>query len=212
MPFQNKASIVDIGEVRQKIKQSAAWSGFRYRERVDSTNDWLRRVDNPRPGLVVMAETQTKGRGRRGSTWHSPPGGLWTSFLLKVSEPPRNRLISLEVITALREAVEEFGIQARVVWPNDLYARGKKLGGVLVETCGDLAIVGVGLNVNNDFSEMPKGVSERSVSMKQVLDKPTQLEEVLLCLLDKVTTCLELSVESRSQLSSDQRSQLSDSK
>jgi len=90
-------------------------------------------------GLVVIADQQTAGRGRRGHTWFSPPGsGLYVSVVVAPSrsaDPRRaTMLLTLAAGVALAEAIEAHtGVSIDVKWPNDLYIRNKKLGGILAE-------------------------------------------------------------------------------
>jgi BirA family biotin operon repressor/biotin-[acetyl-CoA-carboxylase] ligase len=111
---------------------------------IDSTNAELMRraVLDPTP-VVLLAETQTAGRGRRGKTWLSPPGdNLYLSLAWPVRAPAG---LSLAVGVACAQALHAAGVQVK--WPNDLVADGRKLGGVLIELAGGIAVIGVGLNV-----------------------------------------------------------------
>jgi BirA family biotin operon repressor/biotin-[acetyl-CoA-carboxylase] ligase len=122
------------------------------KQTVDSTNDEVRRLaEMGMPeGLVVITDRQTQGRGRRGAAWFSPPGeSLAFSVLLRPDPPkalwPRLALVAgLAVAEALEESIPLVGIK----WPNDVWAGGKKIAGILVEAGRDFAVVGIGLNVN----------------------------------------------------------------
>jgi biotin-(acetyl-CoA carboxylase) ligase/REP element-mobilizing transposase RayT/biotin operon repressor len=110
-------------------------------EQTSSTNDVVARMAESQrgEGLVAFAESQTKGRGRRGRAWASPRGkGLWFSVLLRpnlpLSSAPRITVAaSVAVARAIRKACE---LDARIKWPNDVTVNGKKLAGILVETSG----------------------------------------------------------------------------
>src|SRR5207302_1493196 len=87
-------------------------------------------------GEVVIAENQTKGRGRRGHSWISPPGkSLAFSVILRPSLPPaRAPEITLVAAVAIAEAARELGAPAaRIKWPNDVECKGRKLCGLLTE-------------------------------------------------------------------------------
>jgi BirA family biotin operon repressor/biotin-[acetyl-CoA-carboxylase] ligase len=137
------------------------------KETVDSTNDEIRiRAEAGTPeGLIVLAHRQTQGRGRRGAAWFSPPGeSLAFSVLIRPSEPkalwPRLALVAgLSVAEALEEHVPLVGIK----WPNDVWVRGKKIAGILVEAGKDFAVIGIGLNVNT--LTFPAEVSETATSL-----------------------------------------------
>jgi BirA family biotin operon repressor/biotin-[acetyl-CoA-carboxylase] ligase len=114
---------------------------YRYFGVVTSTQDLLRAWKDAPIGAVVLAESQTQGRGRRGRNWESPQGNLYFSVLL---ENTRDPLLPLRAGLALAEATQ-VGL---LKWPNDLLAPdGRKLGGVLIEAENERAFLGVGLNV-----------------------------------------------------------------
>ncbi|HVE74957.1 MAG TPA: biotin--[acetyl-CoA-carboxylase] ligase [Mycobacteriales bacterium] len=108
------------------------------------------------PGLVIVAETQSAGRGRLDRTWVSPPrAGLTFSALVEVVGSPTwlPLLAGVAVASALRSHA---GIVATLKWPNDVLVDGRKVGGILSElatpTC---AVLGVGLNVSTTAAELP---------------------------------------------------------
>ncbi len=124
-----------------------------WREKVSSTNDELREfaLQGMAEGLVLIAEEQTAGRGRRGAVWISPKGeNLSFSVLLRPVEPKAlwHRL-SLAAGLAVAEALEKFVRQAEIKWPNDVKVSGNKIAGILVEAGADFVIVGIGINVNS---------------------------------------------------------------
>jgi len=137
------------------------------RETSTSTNDDLRKLatDGAPEGLVLLALDQTQGRGRRGAAWFSKPGeSLAFSILVRPEEPkslwPR---LALAAGAAVAEAVESFGVEAGIKWPNDVWVRGLKIAGILVEAGKDFAIVGIGLNVG--CREFPGEVAEIATSL-----------------------------------------------
>lgn len=118
-------------------------------ETVDSTNEWLKRAPHAAHGTVVVAERQTRGRGRRGAAWSSEPGsGLTVSVGLRPEVAkslwPR---FSLLAGLAVAQALERLGIEAGIKWPNDVWIGGRKVAGILVEALDQTVIVGIGLNV-----------------------------------------------------------------
>ncbi len=127
------------------------------RESVESTNDEVRKLAcaGAADGLIVLAERQTAGRGRRGAAWFSPPGeSLAFSILVRPDEPkshwPR---LALATGLAVAEAIEGFHLHPGIKWPNDVWISGRKVAGILVEAGADFAVVGIGLNVNSrEFS------------------------------------------------------------
>jgi BirA family transcriptional regulator, biotin operon repressor / biotin---[acetyl-CoA-carboxylase] ligase len=107
-------------------------------------------------GTTVVAEEQLEGRGTRGRTWHSPPGGLWCSVLYRDAKESGLEFLSLRVGLAVAAAIESVlpGQRLGLKWPNDLMLGERKVGGVLCEARWHGAIlgwvaVGVGINVVN---------------------------------------------------------------
>lgn len=138
----------------------------------------LVRAGQPLPVLVV-ADRQTAGRGRRGRRWTSAsPSGLW--FTVAHSFPAAGALplrIGLAVARAL-ESVEP-GIRVQVKWPNDLLIAGGKLGGVLCERVSDAALVGVGLNLNHPQDALPTAPGLRATSIAAEVGRPVSRGRVL---------------------------------
>lgn len=144
---------------------------------VDSTNAELRRRaerDPLGPGTVVVAASQTAGRGRLGRSWYSPPGlGLYLSVLLRPEGAPdlapRLTLVgALAVCTTCRDL---HGVDAGIKWPNDVLAAGRKIAGILAEAravgarAGDL-VLGVGVNANHTPKDFPEALRERATSLR----------------------------------------------
>ena len=112
-----------------------------------------RERDNP-DGIVVIADTQTGGKGRLGRRWISPPGvNLYFTVLFKPPFLPKEAsIITLMAAVAVARAVREYaGLNARIKWPNDIMINGKKMGGILTEMKTDggrISILGVGIGIN----------------------------------------------------------------
>jgi BirA family biotin operon repressor/biotin-[acetyl-CoA-carboxylase] ligase len=124
-----------------------------WRESVGSTNDELRKLaeQGMAEGLVLVADEQTAGRGRRGATWISPKAeNLAFSILLKPNAPKVlwHRL-SLVTGLAVAEALENYVPLAEIKWPNDIKVGGKKIAGILVEAGKNFVIIGIGININS---------------------------------------------------------------
>ena len=124
------------------------FSDVRWFAEVDSTNRLAAELvrAGAGDGLVVGADHQTAGRGRRGRTWESRPG---SSLLVSVVLRPVPELVTLAVGVAAAEACEAVaGVPVRLKWPNDVMGAGGKLGGILCELVGDAVVVGLGLNLS----------------------------------------------------------------
>lgn len=116
-------------------------------------------------GTGLAARAQTAGRGRRGHKWDSTAGNLLLSIVLRPRVDPA-KYSGLAAVSGLAvlEALEAQGLANEIglKWPNDLVARGRKLGGILVEAARDnegkpFAVCGIGVNVNYVPSEVPDG-------------------------------------------------------
>lgn len=136
---------------------------FRCFDTLGSTNDaalaWL--MDDPPPGMAfVTTGHQQRGRGRMGRTWTTTPGGALTvSFLVRAGPEALTRLPLLGALSVC-EALADFGIAGSIKWPNDVQVAGRKVAGVLAEASwvgADLrgAVIGIGVNVREDFSATP---------------------------------------------------------
>ncbi|MDD3243917.1 MAG: biotin--[acetyl-CoA-carboxylase] ligase [Eubacteriales bacterium] len=149
---------------------------------VDSTNAEAKRrcIDGRGAGLLVAADTQSAGRGRKGRTWVSAPGqGLWMSLVVKpsidLSEVQKVTLLTAAAVCdALRQC--DAALPLQVKWPNDILLNGKKLCGILCEMISDLdgvhfVILGIGINLHTP----PGGFAP------DIADKATALEEYTAC-------------------------------
>jgi BirA family biotin operon repressor/biotin-[acetyl-CoA-carboxylase] ligase len=145
-------------------------------EETTSTNDVIEKLarDGVKEGVVVFAESQTKGRGRLGRKWMSPTHkGLWFSILLRPElSPQETTQLTVASATALRRAIKNVtGILAEIKWPNDLLIGGKKVVGILTEMSAEVdrvrhVILGIGVDVNQDAAEFPPELRKIATSLK----------------------------------------------
>jgi BirA family biotin operon repressor/biotin-[acetyl-CoA-carboxylase] ligase len=140
---------------------------------VTSTNDeaMARARAGARHGTVVVAEVQTKGRGRGGHLWWSPNGeNLYLSAVLRLPLPPSAAPpLTLAAGVAVCDAAHDLGVEAKLKWPNDVLVGGKKLAGILTETSSrgdrlESVVVGIGLNV--DTREFPPDLLGVATSLR----------------------------------------------
>jgi BirA family biotin operon repressor/biotin-[acetyl-CoA-carboxylase] ligase len=144
----------------------------RHHRRTDSTNARVRELAmaGAPGGLVVTADEQGAGRGRRGHSWFAPPGGalLYSALLRPLGERP---LLPLVVPLAVCAAAESLApVSCRLKWPNDVWIEGRKLAGVLIESRFDRpgeawAVIGVGLNLSIEQPEFPEEIRETATSL-----------------------------------------------
>ncbi|WP_207421821.1 biotin--[acetyl-CoA-carboxylase] ligase [Desertivirga brevis] len=159
-------------------------------ERIDSTNDYLKRElakSTPFPeGTVIMAEEQFAGRGQSQNKWLSLPGlNLTFSILLfPTSISPENQFeLNIAISLATNDVLLPIiGEEVKIKWPNDIYYRNQKIGGILIENSLQgkrmkNSIVGIGLNVNQtEFDPLLTNVS----SLKQITGQNYELKLLLL--------------------------------
>lgn len=162
-------------------------------EETTSTNDVVEKLarDGVKEGVVVFAESQTKGRGRLGRKWMSPPRkGLWFSILLRPElRPQETTQLTVAAATALRRAIiSRTGLQPEIKWPNDILISGKKVAGILTELNAELdrvkhVILGVGVDVNLSAAELPAELRKIATSLRiesgETVSRPELAADIL---------------------------------
>ena len=134
-------------------------------------------------GTLVVAETQTRGKGRLGRAWFSPKyKGIYLSLILKPDILPNQAsVLTLLSAVAACEAIKEVCRQdAQIKWPNDIFLNNKKIGGILTEMAAEtdrvsFVVIGIGLNVNNDKKSLISGAS----SLKEEIGEPVSRLQLL---------------------------------
>jgi len=158
-----KPDLLDADRVSSCLKTKWLGRELRIFDEVSSTNEVALSLARDCPnGTVVLAETQTQGRGRLSRPWASPRGGIWMSLVLKPIMP-LNRVYQINMAASValcRTISSMFGLDGGIKWPNDLLIRELKICGILMEVGAqvdrlDYAVVGLGLNANNDPSGFP---------------------------------------------------------
>jgi BirA family biotin operon repressor/biotin-[acetyl-CoA-carboxylase] ligase len=127
-------------------------------------------------GTLVLAESQTKGRGRLGRSWFSPKyKGIYLSLILRPKIPPSSSpVLTLLAAVSICEAVKKStGLDVQIKWPNDVFICNKKISGILTEMNAEVdkvnfVVIGIGLNVNNDR----KALIAQATSLKEQLGQP----------------------------------------
>ncbi len=153
-----------------------------YLPETGSTNDEARRLaqSGAADGLLVVADYQTAGRGRLQRNWVAPPGSsLLMSLLFRPDLPPfQAQRLTMICGLAVCDAVEaQTGLQMTLKWPNDVVVGGAKVGGILteIEVMGEqlaYGIVGIGLNVGLDPSQLPTDLVVRATSLANEIGRP----------------------------------------
>ena len=145
-------------------------------------------------GTVVVAETQTEGRGRMGRAWHSPKGlNLYFSLVLRPSKPIRDVVwLGLAAAVAVAKTIEQHAdLPARVKWPNDVLVNGRKVAGLLLEQGvqgekTEFLILGIGINLNMREEDFPAELRATATSLRiqggKIFDRVRFFQELLAAL------------------------------
>ncbi|MFH1837742.1 MAG: biotin--[acetyl-CoA-carboxylase] ligase [Candidatus Omnitrophota bacterium] len=161
---------------------------FHY-DTLSSTNDKAYELaeDGEGEGTIIIAETQTNGKGRRGRKWVSPKGdGLYFSIILRPdTEVSEVAAITLVAAISTARAIKNFAdLETKIKWPNDLLLNGRKICGILTEIKAepdkiDFLVLGIGLNVNTTEDKLPpEGTSLREEGKKRI-DRNMMLRALL---------------------------------
>jgi len=171
-------------------------------QQTSSTNDAILQVISPQEaavsspasvteGLVVFAEHQTAGRGQHGNRWESAAGkGLWFSILLRPEIHLSNSgRLTIWAIEAIADVIRtEWNLEPAIKLPNDVQLFGRKVGGVLVEMraqdkAAHIAVVGIGINVNQAREDFPVKLQDEAISMAMAVGRQVDRQNFAVALL-----------------------------
>jgi len=168
-----------IAHVRDRLGRLG--STILYYPAIGSTNDVA--ASHPVEGVVVVADEQTEGRGRRGHAWFSPPAsGLYVSVVLtpgraRVDPARATALLTLAAGVAIAEAVDATtGLAPDLKWPNDLFVGRRKVAGILAESQVDAIILGYGINVGP--MAYPPELADRATSLESELGRAIDRDQL----------------------------------
>lgn len=163
-------------------------------QETSSTNDIVEKLarDGVGEGVVVFAESQSKGRGRLGRKWISPKGqGLWFSVLLRPQLPPVSvTQLTIAAATAVARAIrKQTGLLPEIKWPNDILIDGRKVAGILTELAAELdrvryVIIGIGVDVN--VPEFPAELADAATSLTAVAGRHFVRAEIAAAILEEL--------------------------
>ena len=173
--------MIDIEQIKKSQKTSIFGKYIYYFPEIDSTNNYAQRLahEGAPEGTVIISDYQTEGKGRFDRVWKSSKeSNILMSFVLRPRlEIERVMRITLAVAEIIISSLENFlnktkikNISFSVKWPNDILANGKKIAGILTESSlreKDIVyiIVGIGLNVNQDISELNNELKGTATSL-----------------------------------------------
>lgn len=170
--LQKAPDVLSAAFIRQKLQENGIRLAVKVEKIVDSTNNVLKQyaAEGERHDMVLLAEEQSAGRGRRGRSFYSPEGtGLYLSLLLHPDVGPAEAtLLTTLTAAAAAKAVENIaGEPVQIKWVNDVWLRGKKISGILTEGSASLeegkleyVVVGIGINLYEPLGGFPEGIKE----------------------------------------------------
>ncbi|HEX9020025.1 MAG TPA: biotin--[acetyl-CoA-carboxylase] ligase [Nitrospirota bacterium] len=162
------------GDIKPGLKTRVVGREIKLFSEVASTNTHaMEMASNGAPeGTVVVAETQTGGKGRLGRKWISPRGNLYLSAVLRPNIPTHKApLVTLMGAVAVASALrKQCGVEAGIKWPNDVLIAGKKVSGLLTEMSAEQdrirhIVLGIGVDVNMDMDALPREVRGRTTTL-----------------------------------------------
>lgn len=151
-------------------------------------------------GTVIIADGQEKGRGRMGRRWHSPHGlNLYMSALIRPGMRPADATL-LTILPALSCAMairKTTGLDACIKWPNDLTISGRKTGGILTEMKSgpekiEIAIIGIGININMKREEFPIEIREIATSLSAETGREYSRNDIAVAVLVEIESSFDL--------------------
>lgn len=151
-------------------------------------------------GTIVIAEKQTRGRGRKGRSWFSPAGGgIYISLILRPSMPPSEapRITLVTGVAAAEALLSLAPLDFKIKWPNDILVKGKKIAGILTEISTEMdgidhIVVGIGINVNMPAESLDAEIRERATSLLIETGAPFSRVKLIQAFLKQFEVCYEI--------------------
>jgi len=192
-------------EIKHNLKNRLIARNIYYYESLPSTMDKAAEFvsSNAPEGTLIIAEGQTKGRGRMGRAWVSPKyKGIYFSLIIKPKILPQQApvLTLISAVAICRALKQQLGIEFQIKWPNDILVNNKKIAGILTEMSAEMDIVhaiiiGAGINVNNTEASLPDGGSSLKEITGQKINRLSILQSILRCFEKEYLQFLEQGVE-----------------
>ena len=192
---------MNLKKIKANIKTNIVGGELIYFESVESTNKVLYELaDNGlmKKVTVLIADTQTGGKGRLGRTWYSPGGvNLYLSVLFRPDVNTQNSAVFTFIASlALAKSLDDLNLKSTIKWPNDIMIKNKKVAGVLTEMKSDginlnFIILGIGLNINltkasieENLSDISNAVTSLSIESNKSIERE-KVAEILIHYLDE---------------------------
>lgn len=188
--------MIDIAKIKDRLKTSIFGKYVYHLPEIDSTNSFAKRLahEGAPEGTIVLAEFQSHGRGRHDHIWESSKeSNILMSIILRpslrIDQAIKITLATADIlITSLEKALQKTPhdkIAFTVKWPNDVLANEKKIGGVLIESSLRekevvFIIVGIGLNINQDLSELSDETGRNATSLFNEINECFERESIII--------------------------------
>ncbi len=204
-PSAELSQTLDTLKIHQDLKTRFIGRSIYLFTELDSTNQAALYLNlhqpptdprTPQEGALILAESQTQGKGRLGRHWVSPPGvNLYASFILRPTiEAPQAPLLTGLAAVCVARAIEALSrLKPTIKWPNDIMIQGKKTAGILTEASirrekVDYLILGIGINVNLDIDTLPQDIRPNATSLAQQLGHPVDRNKLIAMLCNEMET------------------------
>jgi len=202
----------------ERLLESGRIKSVEFRQTTPSTSDWAKQLIQQSADTSVgtdlaascpkllLAAIQTAGRGQQDRSWWSGEGSLTFSLVEAMPAATLPLTTGLATALSLAETVNDLAptLAPRIKWPNDLYMDGRKMAGILVESVRgqgrSFQVVGVGVNVNNDLTDLPKQVQNSATSLAEQGGAPYDLTRFLVSWLHHYDAAQQLRQADPSQL------------
>ena len=181
--------IMDESEIGSRLHTRWAGSELHYYAETGSTNADAKQFAEQGAvhGTLVVADTQTSGRGRRGHSWQSPAGTTIAMSLVCRPDfsPEKASMLTLVMGLAVADAIAEVtGLDTKIKWPNDTVINQKKVTGILTEMSAEpdyiqYVIIGIGINVNSGIEAFPEEIRDMATSLKIESKKQISRAEII---------------------------------
>ncbi len=189
------------GEIKQGLTTRSVGKQIHFFARIDSTNIAARKLAElgAKEGTVVIADSQSKGKGRMGRLWQSPPGNLHTSIILRPQIPPTSapQVTLMAAVATAKVIARTIEVNPEVKWPNDILIHGKKVAGILTEMdCQgntlNFIILGIGVNINAPLKFFPRELLSSITSLGYETGGDVSLPQFTRCLYQEIERYYDL--------------------
>jgi BirA family biotin operon repressor/biotin-[acetyl-CoA-carboxylase] ligase len=192
--------LIRIEKITAQLKTDFIGREIIYSEKLSSTNTTAKEQAerDVKEGTTIIAEAQTKGKGRLERRWVSPKGGVWLSIILRPHMSPEDaaKIALTTAVAAAKTLRKLYGLNAEIKWPNDVLIDGRKVCGILTEASlkrrtVNFVVVGIGINVNFPLNALSQDLEATATTLKEVLQKEVDIEELICVLLKEFEECYE---------------------